>query len=139
VGVRLVMSPMLRRLVWSGTSIPAMRRACIVNRCMWLLLRGLAMQIWHAVGVRGGSLRLVAVSPVIVGMPILATSRLRYVWNDLHASRNDTGWSATSSGIRRGRNPPEAFRQLFHERLADIIGGDVNGIGDAKHDERPFR
>jgi hypothetical protein len=66
---------------------------------------------------------------------VLTSSRLRYVWLDRHAARDDVGSHTATSGIlRRGRST-KALRQLLDESLGDIVHSDVHSVGNTKHDQ----
>ena len=133
-----LMGSVLWRLMWSSSRIALLRRAAIVHRCLGLLLGRLTMKIWHAVRVCRRALRLIGVSSVVVRMTILASSGLRYVGNDLHASRNDTSRSSTSSSICRSCRAAKALGQLLHKRLSHVVCSNVHGICDTENDERSF-
>ena len=133
-----LMGPVLWRLMRSSSRIALLRRTAIVYRRLSLLLGWLTMKIWHAIRVRRRTLWLIVVAAIVVRMTVLATSRLRHVRNDLHTARNDTSRSSASSSIRRSCWATEAFRQLLHKRLSNIVRCNVHSICDTENDERSF-
>lgn len=65
---------------------------------------------------------------VVVRMTVLSASRLRDVWDHLHAARNNARWSTTTSSICRSCRSTKPFSQLFHQCLSDVVSSDVNCI-----------
>ena len=128
------MASMLRRLMGPGPSIALLRRSSVMNGCLRLLLRWLAVEVGNTIGVGRRALRLVVVSAKIVWMPIVAASWLRDVWNDLHATGDNAGRPSAASGVRGCSGASEALGQLLYECLADIVCSNVDCISDTKHD-----
>ena len=96
---RLVGSVLLR-LMWPSSGVATLLRGTtIMHRRLGLLLRWLPVEVRNAIRVCWRALRLIVVSSVVFGMTILASSRLRYVWDDLHSAWNNTCGSSTSSSI----------------------------------------
>ena len=112
-------------------------RSSKVYRCLGLLGR-LSVEIWDTVWIGGCSLGLVIVPPVVVGVSVLSTGCLRYIWHDLHATGNHASRSSAACSIRRSRWSTESLSQLLYKSLPDIIGSDMNSICNTKHYERPF-
>ena len=96
------------------------------------------MKIWHTVRVCRGTLWLIVVSSIVVGMTILASSRLRHIRDNLHTAGNDASRSSTSSGIRRSCGTTEALGQLLYKCLSDVISSNMHSICDTENDERSF-
>ncbi len=70
---------------------------------------------------------------VVVRMTVLSASRLRNIWDHLHAAWNNTCWSTTTSSICRSCRTTKSFSQLFHQCLSDVVGSNVNCISYAKN------
>jgi hypothetical protein len=73
-----------------------------------------------------------------VRMTILTASRLRNVWDDLHATRHSTSRTTAAGSISRGSGAAKALSELLHKRHGDIVSGDVDGIRNTKDDKRPL-
>lgn len=78
------------------------------------------------------------VPAVILTSAVVATSWLGHVRNHLHSPRDCTGWSTTSSGVRRGGWAPEPLVQLLQERAGHIVSSNVDSIGHAHDNQRAF-
>ena len=94
------------------------------------------MQIWNTVGVSRGTLRLIVMPSVVVRMTILTTSRLGYIWDYLHATRNNACRSSTTRGVCRSCGTTETLCQLLNKRLSNVVSGNVNSIRNTKDNER---
>ena len=114
-----------------------LRRALEVDGSLWLLRLCRLTVIRNA--VRRVSLPWIILSPVIVRMAIISSNRLRYVGHDLHTTRNDTGRSTASRRVRGRGRPTKTFRELLHQRLSDIVTGNVHGIRDTEYHQRALR
>jgi hypothetical protein len=93
------------------------------------------LQIRDAIGTGLAAVGVGVVALEGVGVAVLAASRLRHVWNHLHATRNGTGGATAASSISRGCRAAEALSQLLHQGHGHIVGRDVDGIGDTKNDQ----
>lgn len=122
----------------SSSRIALLRGTAIVYGRLRLLLGRLTMKIWHAIRVCRGTLWLVIVSSIIVGMAVLASGRLGHVRNNLHTARNDTSRASAPSSIRRSCWATKALGQLLHKRLSNVVGSNVHSICDTKDDQRSF-
>lgn len=92
--------------------------------------------IGNAIGIRRlapGLLRRVLA--ITVQETPLAARGLRCVWDDLHATRDDSGRAATASRISRCSRSAEPLRQLFNKCATDVVGCNVNGVGNTKNHE----
>ena len=138
-----LMTRVRHRLMWSSSSITVLRRSTIVYRCLRLLLLlllwRLPVKVRDAIRIGRGALRLIVMTLVVIWMAIISSSRLRYVWNDLHTTGDNTSWSATTSRIRRCGRSTKALRQLLYKCLAHVIGSNVNSISNSEHNEGPLR
>jgi hypothetical protein len=68
----------------------------------------------------------------------LAADVLWNVWNDLHATWNDTLRTAVTHCVGRSCWSTEALCELLNQRAADIVGCDVDGISNAKDNKGAF-
>lgn len=99
-----------------------------------LLLRGLAICLvkhhcWSVVCS-------VVVAAEIVRMAVVSASRLRDVWHDLHAARNNTSRTTTSSSIGGCSRTSKSLSELLEKCTANIVCGNVNSISYAKNHKR---
>ena len=62
-----------------------------------------------------------------------------HIWNNLHATRNNTGGTTASGSVSRGGGATEALGQLLDKSAADIESSYVNGVSNAKYDQRTLR
>jgi hypothetical protein len=95
----------------------------------------LTLQIGDAIrtGLAAVGVGVVALEGVWVA--VLAASRLGHVWHHLHTTRNGTGGSTAASSISRGCRAAESLSQLLHQGHGNIVGRNVDGIGDTKDDQ----
>jgi hypothetical protein len=128
--------------VWSRLMGGATRVGGVGSRSTvrhgWLADRGrgsLAVQIRDAVRTGLGAVRVRVVTLECFRMTILATSWLRDVRDDLHATGNGTGRTTTTSSIGRGRRATESLRQLLAECNSNIVCRNMHGIGNTENDK----
>lgn len=95
--------------------------------------RRLSVEVGDTVGVGRRTLRRVRVALVGLRVAVVSVERLRLVRNDLHSPGNRSSWSAGSSSVRRCGRSSIPLGELFHKGVRDVVGGDVNGIGDTGH------
>jgi hypothetical protein len=105
---------------------------------IWLLWWLSMLHIWlHVLSVHWSALGWVAdLSTVVVGVGILTSSGLGYVWLDRHATRNDIGCRPTPGGILRRSGATEALGELFAQRLSDVVHRDMDRIRYTKYHKR---
>ena len=157
LGERLSRDHTLDRLLrWSGMTLLSstmllrlMRASTCIIRCLWstaimywlllLLLWRLTMQVRYTVRIGRRLVSLVCVTAVVVWMTVLSASRLRNIWNNLHASGHNTSRSAAPSGICRSSRSAKSLRQLLDKGLAYVISGYMDSVSNAKNNERPLR
>lgn len=65
----------------------------------------------------------------------LASSVLRNIGNDLHAAHNRTMWTTLPLTVIRSCWSSKSICQLLNEGAANVVGGDVDGIGDTENNE----
>ena len=124
------------RLMWPGAGVArCLWRIAKVHGCLPWLLRCLTVEIRHAVGIGRSTLSLVVVPSEIVRMSILSSSRLWHVRNDLHPTGHNTSGATAPRCIRRGSGTAKTFSQLLNQRLTNVIGSNVNGIGNTKNNQ----
>lgn len=79
------------------------------------------------------------VSPaVVLPISVIPSGRLRTVRHHLHAARHDACRTTATCRVGRRGRAAEAVVELLKQRAAHVVGGDVNGIGNAHNDERPL-
>lgn len=83
----------------TSTCVTMLWRVRVVHRSLWLLLRRLAVKIGNTIGVCRSALRLIVVAFEVVWVSVLAASRLRDIWDDLHSAWYNTSRSSTTSSI----------------------------------------
>ena len=105
-----------------------------MHRYSSLLLRGLT--IWLAIRHGWSVMGSIVVTPEIVRMAIISTSGLRDVWYYLHATRNNTSGTTTSSSIGRRSRTSKSLGELLKECATNVVCGNVNSIGYAKDHKR---
>jgi len=122
-------------LLWPNTSVARNNgRATVVHWHGRLLLRNLTLSIRMAVSVARGVVPTVDAT-VMIRVAIITTSWLGYVRYYLHSSRDYSSRTAASGSISRCCRPSKPFRKLLKERATNIVGCDVNGISNTKHDK----
>ena len=126
------MASMLLGLVRSSASIAMLWRSSVMNGGLWCLLWWLAMKIWYAIRVCWSSLGMVCVASTVIGMTVLTARWLRYVWYNLHTTRNDTSRPSAACCIRRCRRASKALGELLHEGLSNVVSSNVNSIGNTE-------
>lgn len=107
----------------------------------WLRNRrrsGLSRHVGNTVGARCGPVGVRVMSPEGVRVTILATSRLRDVRHNLHATGNCSSRTSTPGSISGSRRSSKAFGELLDEGSADVVRGNVHGIGNTEDDKRPL-
>ena len=115
MAMRRLMTSMRDRLMGSSSGVSMLRGAAIVCWCLrclrllLLLLRCLPMKVWNTIWIGWCALRLIVVALEVVRMAVIPSSRLGHVRDDLHASRDDTGWPTTTSSISRCCRSPKAL------------------------------
>lgn len=96
------------------------------------------MEIGDAVRVGRGSLSAVVVAFVGIRVAIRTMKRLWLVWYNLHST-----WDWASRAPRAGRvsgrsRTSEPLSQLLNKGIGNVIGRDVDGVGNAENDKRAF-
>ena len=135
------LSGLVRVDVWLMRTCPSIgSRLWRIAEVYWgltlLLLR--LTTIGSTICISWSAIRLIVVSTIVVRMTPLTSSWLRHIRDNLHAARYDTCRSTTAGRVGRSCRTPESLCQLFHQGLTDVVGRDMNCIGDAENDERPF-
>jgi hypothetical protein len=83
--------------------------------------------------VVGSGVRAAAV--VVLPVAEVAASRLRVVWDYLHAAGDCTRGAAAASRVGGRGRATKTLIELLQESAADVIGGNVDGISHAHHNE----
>jgi hypothetical protein len=65
-------------------------------------------------------------------MAILTTSGLWDIRDNLHTARHCTSRATAASGISRGCRTSKALSELLDEGYGDVVGSDVDRIGNAE-------
>jgi hypothetical protein len=125
----------LTGLVGSGTGVSGRVGGRIVYRGLGGGGGCLAVKVGDAVRVSRGSLRAVGVSLEGFRVSIRAVQGLRLVRDNLHASRNRTSRSTSARSIGGGGRSTITLGKLLHEGVGDVVGRDVNGVGDTSHNQ----
>ena len=107
---------------WAGVSLVRMA----ILGCVLLVGR-------HVVGAGIGTATV-----VVVAASKVPSSRLRCVGDNLQAAWHSASGSTAAGGIGRRSRSAETIVELLKQSAAYIVGGDVNGIGDAHNNERAF-
>jgi len=74
-----------------------------------------------------------------IWMSIGTVKRLWLVWDDLHSSRDRASRSTGSGSISGSCRSAVSLGELFHKSISDVVGGDMDGIGDTCHNQRTLR
>lgn len=94
----------------------------------WVLLVGR-----HVVGAGVGT-----AAGVVVAVSIVPSGRLRGVGDNLQAAWHGASGSTATGGVGRRSRSAETIVELLKQGAAYIVGGNVDGIGDAHDNERAF-
>lgn len=97
-----------------------------------------AMEIGNAVRVGRGSLSVVVMAFVGIGIAVRTMKRLRLVWYNLHPTWDWTGRAPRAGRVSRRGRTSESLGQLLNEGVGDVVGRDMNGIGNTKNNQRTF-
>lgn len=84
------------------------------------------------------ALRRVGMTAVVVRVSVLTAGRLGDIRLDRHATRNHVSCCAAPGSVLGSTRATKTLRQLFDQCLSDIVHGNVNRIGNTKHDKRAF-
>lgn len=96
------------------------------------------MEIGNPVGVGRGSLSVVVVAFVGIGISVRTMERLWLVWYNLHPTWDWTSRPPRASRVSGRGRASESLSQLLNEGVGDVVGRDMDGIGNTKNDQRTF-
>ena len=134
-----------RGLVWTGTCICGVRsRSSSRSRPVvqgWLRNGGwcgLARHVSNTVSTCCSPVGVRVMSPEGVWVTVLATSRLRNVRHDLHATWNCSSRATAPGSVSGSCWSTETFSKLLDESHGNVIRGNVYGISNTENDKRPL-
>lgn len=78
-------------------------------------------------------------SAILLAVAIPSARRLGAVRHNLQTPGNSTGRRSAPGGIGGSGGATEALLKLLKQGAANVVGGNVNGVGNAHDNERPFR
>jgi hypothetical protein len=84
---------------------------------------------WHMMSAA------VLMAAVVFWSSVVARSRLRRIWHNLHTSWDRSCRGAAASGVGRSGWATKALIELLQKRATDVVGGNVDGICNAHHDQ----
>lgn len=109
-----------------------------MDRASWLRICLLRLHLWWTVARTGSTTGLLMLTFVRIWMTILTACWLRDVWDNLHASRNNTSGTTTASGVCRCGRSSEALGELLHQSNSDVVSRNVDRIRNAEDDKGSF-